>query len=120
MDTTIFVIDDDEFVLKALKGLIESAGFKVESFSSATDFLTRGDPGKASCLVLDVVMPGMSGLELYESLKDSGLEVPIIFISAFDTENIREGVRGSNAIAFLQKPFDDVALLDAIDVALKR
>lgn len=120
MDATIFVIDDDEFVLKALKGLIESAGFKVDTFSSAADFLARGDPGKADCLVLDVVMPGISGLELHEYLKDSGAKVPIIFISAFDTENIREGVRRSNAIAFLQKPFDDVALLDAIDLALKR
>jgi len=120
MDATIFVIDDDKFVLKALKSLIESVGFKVESFSSAIDFLTHADPDKGDCLVLDVVMPEMSGLELHEYLKDSGANVPIIFISAFDTESIREKVRRSDVVAFLQKPFDDVALLDAIDLALKR
>lgn len=119
MDITIFVIDDDEFVLRALKGLIESAGFKVEGFSSAADFLARYDPGKAGCLILDVLMPGMSGLELHEYMKESGWDLPVIFISAVDTEQMRERIQRSRAIAFLPKPFDDHALLDAIDRALK-
>ncbi len=119
MQKAIFVIDDDELVLRSLRGLLESAGFEVESFSSAADFLSRGGPGKMGCLVLDVRMPGMSGLELHQHMKDSGCELPTIFISAFDTQEIREQIASSGAIGFLPKPFDDNALLDAIELALQ-
>ncbi len=119
MDSTIFVIDDDDLVLRAIESLMESVGYKAACYSSSDEFLLRGDPSKAACLILDVRMPRMSGLELHRHLRDSGLKIPTIFISAYDTAEVTEKVQSSGAIAFLRKPFNDADLLDAIALALR-
>jgi len=114
----VFVVDDDESVRKALKRLIKSAGFEVEAFASAEDFLNCGHRDVPGCLILDVRMPGLSGLELQSELAASGSKMPVIFITARDDEQARLQAMRAGAVAFLQKPFDDQALLGAIHVAI--
>jgi FixJ family two-component response regulator len=109
----IYVIDDDASVRKALKRLIRSAGMSAHAFASAEDFLSSSLP-LPDCLVLDLRMPGMSGLELQQQLAAEGRSVPIVFISAHDDAPTRFCALAAGAIAFLHKPFDDNALLDAI------
>jgi FixJ family two-component response regulator len=113
----ISIVDDDESVREALKSLLKSAGFKPEAFASAEEFLKSGHLPGIACLILDVRMPGMSGLELQDRLSASRQRVPIIFISAHGDEEARERALESGAVAFLQKPFSDEALLKAIDAA---
>jgi FixJ family two-component response regulator len=115
----IAVIDDDESVRDALESLLKSVGFKAESFASAAEFLNCGQLLGLSCLILDVRMPGMSGIELQDRLVASHDGVPIIFISAHADEEARARALASGAIAFLVKPFSDEALLGAIDAALR-
>ena len=115
----IYIVDDDESVRKALKRLLRSEGFKAETFASAEDFLNSGYQDKPGCLILDVRMAGMSGFELREHLAASGSELPIIFITAYDDVHTRERAEKARAIAYLQKPLDDKALLDAIRRALE-
>ncbi len=111
---TIFVVDDDESILKALKRLIKSVGFKVETFSSAREFLDYGYGERAGLLILDIRMPDMSGIEMQESLVKSGSKMPVIFITAHGNEETCRLAMESGAVAFFQKPFEDQALLDAI------
>ncbi len=113
-NSTIFVVDDDESVLKALKRLIKSVGFKVETFSSAFEFLDYGYDERAGLLVLDIRMPEMSGIELQKRLVESGSKMPIIFITAHGNEETCRLVMEAGAVAFFQKPFEDQSLLDAI------
>ena len=115
----IAVIDDDESVRDALKSLLKAAGFRAEAFSSALEFLDSCQLAGLACLILDVRMPGMSGIELQDRLIASHDGVPIIFISAHADEEARARALASGAIAFLVKPFSDKALLDAIDVAVR-
>jgi FixJ family two-component response regulator len=110
----VFVIDDDDFVRDALKTLIKSAGFKVEVFESAEAFLNSGNYRRRGVLVLDVRMAGMDGLELQGQLADSGVAIPIIFITAHEDIKARAKAMAAGAVAFLQKPFEDHTLLDAI------
>jgi FixJ family two-component response regulator len=117
---TICVVDDDASVREALRGLLRSAGFRAEAFGSATEFLASGRVSDAACLILDVRMPGMGGLELQEELIGSSRRVPIIFITAHGDEDARSRALERGAIDFLQKPFSDDALLDAIGAALAR
>ena len=118
-DTTVFVIDDDRSVLKALRLLIESVGLDVRTFPSAEAFLAYDLPDRPSCLVLDVRLPGMSGLDLQEELTRAGQRVPIIFISGHGAEGLKARSLKAGAVDFLQKPFDPQELLDAIHCALK-
>jgi FixJ family two-component response regulator len=118
-DPTISVIDDDESVRRALRRLIRSAGFDVETFRSAEDFLASGEGYAPACLILDVRMPGMSGLELQRRLATSGRHIPIVFITAHEDEPARRATLDAGAVGFLQKPFDDLALLEAVAKALK-
>jgi FixJ family two-component response regulator len=111
---TIFVVDDDDFVRDASKALLKSAGFKVEVFASAKAFLNSDYHHKDGLLVLDVQMPGMSGLELQRQLAESGIAIPIVFITAHEDNQTRIKAMTAGAIAFLQKPFEDYILLDAI------
>jgi FixJ family two-component response regulator len=113
---TIYVIDDDASVRKALKRLIRSTGMSAHTFASAEDFLAS-QRSLPDCLVLDLRMPGMSGLELQQQLAAEHRSVPIVFISAHDDEQTRHTALAAGAAAFLHKPFDDHALLDAIDQA---
>lgn len=119
-DITIFIIDDDEAVLKALKRLIKSAGFKVETFSSPSDFLELDYHEKTGLLILDVRMPGMSGIELQKKLVESGSKMPTIFITAHGNQETCRLAMESGAVAFFQKPFEGRALLDTINTALGR
>ena len=116
----IYVIDDDTSVRKAMERLMKSAGLPARTFSSGEEFLTSVQPTTSDCLVLDVHMPGMSGLELQKKLTQSGAAVPIIFITAVDDDQIREQARQAGAIGYFRKPFDDQALLDAIYFAVSR
>ncbi len=115
---TVFVIDDDESVLKALSRLIRSVGFEVETFPSAGDFLNQRLPDCPSCAVLDVRMPGLSGFDLQEKLKQVGVEIPIIFITGHGDVPMSVRAMKAGAVDFLQKPFNDQELLDAIQRAV--
>lgn len=119
-DAIVFVVDDDSSVRSALKRLIKSVGHKVTTFSSAREFLDHDHPDAPSCLVLDIRMPGLSGLELQEHMAALGLTMPIIFITGHG--NIPTSVRAmkAGAVDFLEKPFDDQALLDAIHHAIAK
>jgi CheY-like chemotaxis protein len=112
--TTVFVIDDDATVCKALERLLRSAGFDVETFTSAEDFLER-DPRPASgALILDVSMPGMSGPELQARLAALDSDLRIVFITAIDDERVRNAVLAAGAQHWFTKPIDDAALLAAL------
>ena len=115
----ISIVDDDESVREALKSLLRSVGFETEAFASAEDFLNSGHLPSTACLILDVRMPGMSGVELQDRLTASYDGVPIIFISAHADEEARTRALESGAVDFLQKPFSDEALLNAIDAAVR-
>lgn len=115
----IFIVDDDDSVRKALGRLIKSVGMKAEAFETAKDFLLRPQYEGPSCLVLDIRMPGLSGFDLQEELAKANLTLPIIFITGHGT--IPMGIRAmkAGALDFLEKPFEDQALLDLIQQALK-
>jgi len=113
-NSTVSVVDDDASMRQALRSLLRSAGFHVAEFASAEEFLNSGRLSETACLVLDVRMPGISGLELQEQLIASGCMVPIIFITAQGDENMRTRALERGAIGFMQKPFSDEALLNAI------
>lgn len=116
---TVTVVDDDEAVRKALGRLFKSAGFGVETFASAAEFLRDGLRQRPGCLVLDVRMPGGTGLDLQQTLVESGWHLPIIFITAHEDEAARSLALERGAAAFLQKPFNDRVLLDAVLDAVK-
>ena len=115
---TIALIDDDESVRRALGRLLRSAGLEVEAYASAEEYLGSRGPSTPDCLVLDVRMTGMSGLELQRQLASSGRCVPVVFITAHEDEQARRVALGAGAVDFLRKPFDDRILLDAVAKAL--
>jgi FixJ family two-component response regulator len=119
-DCDIFVIDDDESVRRALKRLLGSLGYAVKVFDSATAFLDSGKCSEACCLILDVRMPGMGGLELQERLLHEGRKVSIIFVTAHDDETTQYRAMSNGAIAFLHKPFEEQLLISAVGTALQR
>ena len=119
-DITIFLLDDDASVLKALKRLIKSAGFNVKAYSSVYDFLNCGYEKQAGLLILDVQMPEMSGIEVQKKVVDSGLKMPIIFITAHENEEIQKEAMESGAVAFFQKPIEEDTLLSAISTGLEK
>jgi len=114
----ISIIDDDESVRTSTRALLRSAGFEVESFSSAEDFLESGAISETACLILDIQMPVFGGLELQRRLKAAKLAVPIIFITAVDDEANRRTAIDAGAANFFCKPFSGDALLAAIQSAL--
>jgi FixJ family two-component response regulator len=114
----ISIVDDDESVREAIKGLMRSMGYRAEVFASAEDFLSSGHLNETACLILDVRMAGMSGLELQSKLTASNCRVPIIFISAHSNRRARARAIEAGAVAFLMKPFSDDALLNAIKSSL--
>jgi FixJ family two-component response regulator len=116
----VMIVDDDESVRKAARRLIKSYGFAVETFASAEDFLASGRLDETACLVLDVQMPGLNGLELQSRLIAGGHQVPIIFITAFSDENGRAQALQAGALSYLIKPFEEADLLNAINLALQR
>jgi FixJ family two-component response regulator len=116
----VFIVDDDPSIRSLLSKLIRSVGLRVEAFASSREFLTQLPPSGPACLILDVRMPGLSGLDLQERLVQLGLEIPIIFITGFG--NVPQSVRAmkAGAVDFLQKPFENQTLLDAVHRALER
>ena len=116
----VFVIDDDESIREALKSLIRSVGLSVETFASAQDFLQSSRPDVPSCLILDVRMPGLSGLDLQRDLAETNIPIPIIFITGHGDIPMSVRAMKAGAVEFLTKPFRDQDLLDAIQQALER
>jgi FixJ family two-component response regulator len=115
----ISVVDDDESVREALTGLLRSAGFGAEVYASAEDFLRSGGLRDTECLILDVRMPGMGGVELQRLLALAGHDIPIVFITAHGDEETRAQALGVNVVGFLAKPFSDESLLEAINRVLE-
>ncbi len=116
----VFVVDDDESVRKALKRLIKSVGLNVETFATAQEFLSRERYEGPSCLVLDVRMPGLSGLDLQQELTKADLTLPIIFITGHGNVPMSVRAMKAGAVDFLEKPFEDQALLDLIHHAIEQ
>ena len=117
---TVFVVDDDTSVRTALKRLIQSLGFKVKTFDSAQAFLKQDPHDGPACLVLDVRMPGMSGIELQQQLTKAGLGMPIIFITGHGNIPMSVQAMKAGAVDFIEKPFEDQKLIDAINLAIKK
>jgi len=118
-DAIISVVDDDVSVREALRSLIQSAGLRVETFTSAREFLARPRADVPSCLVLDVRLPGLNGLDLQKRMAELNLEIPIIFITGHGDVPTSVRAMKAGAIEFLTKPFADQDLLDAIQEAIK-
>lgn len=115
----VFVVDDDVSVREALKNLLRSVGLKVEAFSTAQEFLASGSSGPG-CLVLDVRLPGLSGLDLQRQLLEANREIPIVFITAHGDIPMSVRAIKAGAVEFLTKPFRDQDLLDAVQQAMNR
>lgn len=112
--TTVYIIDDDPSIRRALCRVMTSAGMDWEVFDSAEEFLAVARPGMAGCIVADMTMPGMSGLELKPVLDAAGIHLPLILLTAHDGEEMRAAARSAGAAAYFLKPVDTQALLDAI------
>ena len=117
---TVFIIDDDSGVRESIKDLVESVGLHAESFATAQEFLSSERRDGPSCLVLDIRLPGISGLDLQHELKRAGIKIPIIFISGHADIPMSVRAMKSGAVEFLTKPFRDQDLLDVIQRALSR
>jgi FixJ family two-component response regulator len=117
---TVFVVDDDEAVRGSLKLLLKALSLPVQAYASAPEFLAAFDPSRSGCLVLDIRMPGMSGLELQEELNSRGAMLPIIFITGHGDVPMAVEAMQRGAMDFLQKPFRDQDLLDRINKALDK
>ena len=116
----VVIVDDDELIRGSLGGLMKEAGFPALTFASAEEFLTSGEEKRTACLIVDIRMPGMSGLELQAKLNEAHQRIPIIFITAQgDDEKLRLQALRAGAVEFLTKPFDDQALLDSVRAALE-
>ena len=120
VDPTVFVVDDDASVREALKSLLRSVDLEVETFGSAAEFLRAQLPDAPSCLVLDVRLPGVSGLDFQGELAKSGIHIPIIFVTGHGDIPMTVKAMKAGAVEFLTKPFRDQDMLDAIQVALER
>jgi RNA polymerase sigma factor (sigma-70 family) len=116
----VFVVDDDPSIRRAIKRLIESVGLQVEVFGSAAEFRNSSHPDIVSCLILDIRLPGVSGLDFQRQLSEAKINLPIIFISAHGDVPMTVRAMKAGAIEFLTKPFRDQDLLDAVQVALQR
>ena len=113
----ISIVDDDEFVRESTKALVRSLGYSARTFASAEEFLDS-DLDETNCLILDVQMTGLSGVELLERLTAEGRQTPVIFVTAFPDERIRNHVLDAGAVGFLRKPVNDEKLICCLDTAL--
>jgi FixJ family two-component response regulator len=116
----VFIVDDDLSVRRSTERLIRAAGLKVQTFTSAREFLNNPRPQGPACLVLDVRMPGLSGIDLQRELVQSGIKIPIVFITAHGDIPMTVRAMKAGAVEFLTKPFRSRALLDAVRAALER
>jgi len=114
----VVIVDDDELMRSALDGLMKQAGVQALTFASAEEFLNSGEQERTACLIADIRMPGMSGLDLQSKLNRDRIRIPIIFITALGDEKMRMQALRAGAVEFLSKPLDDEALLDTVRAAL--
>jgi FixJ family two-component response regulator len=114
----VSIIDDDPSVRLATDGLVRSLGYRAATFESAEDFLQSDLVGDTSCVITDVQMPGLSGVELQSLLNARGVPLPIIFITAFPEECVRRSVLEAGAVGFLSKPFNEARLIEHLQTAL--
>jgi len=117
---TVFIVDDDRGVRQSIEDLVESVGLRCQSFATAQEFLNSKRTDAPSCLVLDVRLPGMSGLDFQRNLTEAGVQIPIIFVTGHGDIPMSVKAMKSGAVEFLTKPFRDQDLLDAIQQALDR
>jgi FixJ family two-component response regulator len=115
----VAIVDDDDSVRIALEGLLRSAGLTAQAFESAEEFIKSGQQRQTACLISDIRMPGMSGLELQAKLNAEHCTIPIVFITAHGDAKMRMQALRAGAVEFLAKPFDDEALLDSVRAALQ-
>ena len=121
MDTPeFFIVDDDASVRKGIRRLLKSLKLSARAFESAEDFLRQVSPGTVGCLILDVRLPGMTGLQLQEQLVHSNWHVPIIFVTAHDDDESRETAMRQGAVAYLHKPFDREHFVESVNQAISR
>ena len=114
----VAIVDDDDLMRSALQGLLKSVGLPAQAFASAEDFLKSGQQQQVGCLVADIRMPGMSGLELQAKLNADQCRIPTIFITAHGDEKMRMQALRAGAVEFMAKPFDDEVLLESVRAAL--
>jgi len=117
--TMVAIVDDDDLMRSALQGLLKAVGLPAQAFGSAEEFLKSGQQRQARCLIADIRMPGMSGLELQAHLNAERCKIPIIFITAHGDEKMRMQALRAGAVEFMAKPFDDEALLESVRAALE-
>ncbi len=117
-EPTVFVVDDDQAVRRFLSGLIASVDIPVEAYASARDFLDSYEPGRAGCLLLDIRMPGMSGLELQQELDRRAIDLPVIILTGHGNVQVAVNAMKAGAVDFIEKPFNNELLLDRIQTAL--
>lgn len=115
----VAIVDDDDLMRGALQGMLKSVGLPSQAFASAEEFLTSGQQRQTGCLIADIRMPGMSGLELQAKLNSERFRIPTIFITAHGDEKMRMQALRAGAVEFLSKPFDDEALLESVRAALQ-
>jgi FixJ family two-component response regulator len=115
----VVVVDDDDSMRSAVQDLLEAVGLPAKGFASAEEFLSSGKQHETACLITDIRMPGMSGLELQAQLNAERCRIPIIFITAHGDEKMRLQARREGAVEFLSKPFDNEVLLDGVRAALE-
>jgi len=115
----VAIVDDDDLVRSALQGLMKSVGLPAQTFASSEEFLKSGQQHHAGCLIADIRMPGISGLELQAKLNADHCRIPTIFITAHGDEKMRMQALRAGAVEFMAKPFDDEALLESVRAALE-
>src|SRR5271166_3220741 len=115
----IAIVDDDESARSAIHGVLKSVGLKPRSFASAEEFLASGQQSETACLITDIRMPGMSGLELQARLAEQDCRIPIIFITSYGDKRTRTLAMRCGAVGFLGKPFDDKVLIESVRSALE-
>ena len=118
-ETMVAIVDDDDLMRSALQGLLKSVGLPAQAFASAEEFVKSGQQHQVGCLVADIRMPGMSGLELQAKLNADHCRIPTIFITAHGDEKMRMQALRAGAVEFMAKPFDDEALLESVRAALE-
>ncbi len=115
----VAIVDDDDLMRSALQGLLKSVGLPAQAFASSEEFLDSGQQHQAACLIADIRMPGISGLELQARLNADHCRIPTIFITAHGDEKMRMQALRAGAVEFMAKPFDDEALLESVRAALE-
>jgi len=118
LEPAVFIVDDDDAVRRFLGGLIESVTLRVEAYASAQDFLVAYEPDRPGCLVLDVRMPGMSGLELQRELRERAIDLPVIILTGHGNVQVAVQAMKAGAVEFVEKPFNNELLLDRIEKAV--